>query len=74
LASKRKLVTKAEIEFKQRFTKAIRGDLPAARIVVDEAADPATRLLKFCWTSAANGALLSTMEAARMRFWTGPRG
>ena len=36
---KRKRMTKAEIEFRQLFAKAIRGDLRAARLVVDMAAD-----------------------------------
>ena len=36
---KRKRMTKAEIEFRQLFTKAIRGDLSAARLVVNQAAD-----------------------------------
>jgi hypothetical protein len=34
---KLKRMTKAEIEFRQLFTRAIRGDLPAARLVVDMA-------------------------------------
>lgn len=34
---KLKQMTKAEIEFRQLFTKAIRGDLAAARLVVDMA-------------------------------------
>lgn len=36
---KRKWMTKAEVEFRQLFTKAIRGDLSAAREVVNQAAD-----------------------------------
>src|ERR1700730_12817316 len=36
---KRKRMTKAEIEFKQLFAKAIRGDLRAARLAVDMAID-----------------------------------
>lgn len=31
---KRKRMTKAEIQFRQLFTKAIKGDLPAARLIV----------------------------------------
>ena len=39
-------MTKAEIEFRQLFTKAIRGDLSTARLIVDMATDhlaPRTR-------------------------------
>jgi len=36
---KLKRMTKAEIEFRQLFTKAIRGDLRAARLVVDMATE-----------------------------------
>ena len=35
---KRKRMTKAEIQFRQLFTKAIRGDLKAARLIVNMAA------------------------------------
>ena len=35
---KRKRMTKAEIEFRQSFTKAIRGDLRAARLIANMAA------------------------------------
>src|SRR5258708_9571136 len=36
---KRKRMTKAEIQFRQLFTKAIRGDLKAARLIVNTAAE-----------------------------------
>ena len=36
---KRKTMTKAEIEIRQLFTRAIRGNLPTARLVMDMAAE-----------------------------------